>query len=265
LVWDGDKAPEKLVYSRKYHQGGDTTAVGLQLGGGDASTMRANRLLPLGSSAGAGYGSGFDYVGNMYLEDNGCSTAWFVPSYVHNTDHKIVSCYEALGVNQTPIWVYNRWALWTPGAPWDPTGWVRTNDMEVSARPWSGYANRIYQLADWRPRSTDVINNCDSNQNFSLGGSWNGISGTVTLPINTCNQFWLNITAGPGQENRMTIDFDGSRSGQLYMDIAGKYDAVDKFVLPIWADRNYMQVRYCGSSAPLCYYESPWSKQDSGW
>lgn len=260
LVWDSAKAPEQVLYSRKTHEPGNghSVAMGVEMGGGDTTAMPTHRKRE--PRAGSGYSAVFG-INNMYLEDNGCSTTWFAPTYSSDRDHKIVSCYEAWGLNRTPIFVYNRWALWTVAPP--PWGLsANTVDMEVSARPWKGHEWKIKQLADWAPRNGDMVNPCDTNRNFTLTGGWGGISGSVTMPINTCSRYWLNITAGVGTQNRMTIDFDGSRSGQMYMDIAGKYDAVDQYVLPYWADRNYMQVRVC---TPTVCGSEYWAKQDSGW
>ncbi|WP_157607041.1 hypothetical protein [Saccharomonospora azurea] len=261
LVWDSPKAPTELLYSRRDTANSDAhnIAIGLQMGGGDTTGMPTERTRE--AQPGSGYAAVFG-IDNMYLEDNGCSTGWFAPSYSSDYDHKIVSCYEAWGLDKTPIFVYNRWALWTP-APSDIWGvTAETVDMEVSARPWTGHEGKIKQLADWAPRHGDSLSTCDSNRNYTVGGSWGGLSGSVTMPINICDKYWLNINAGIGTQNRMTIDFDGVRDGQMYMDIAGKYDAVDQYVLPFWADRNYMQVRVC--TPTMCNTEA-WAKADSGW
>lgn len=264
LVWDSPKAPTELLYSTKEDTSSDgdyRAAIGLQLGGGDPTGMPTTRRNQ--APAGSGYSAAFQ-IDNMYLEDNGCSTGWFAPQhYASDYDHKIVSCYEAWGLDNTPIFTYNRWALWTPAEAYFPLIFVETEDMEVSARPWKGHESKIHQLADWAPRSGDTVGTCDSNRNFTVGGAWGGLTGSVTMPINICSEYWLNINAGPGQENRMTIDFDGERDGQLYMDIAGKYDAVDQHVLPYWADRNYMQLEVCGPDF-ICELEA-WAKADSGW
>lgn len=29
-------------------------------------------------------------------------------------DHKLISCYEILELDKTPLFAYNRWSLWTP-------------------------------------------------------------------------------------------------------------------------------------------------------
>ncbi|MFC4854446.1 hypothetical protein [Actinophytocola glycyrrhizae] len=264
LVWDSPKPPTEVLYSTKAGSsgGGDhRAAIGVQMGGGDTTGMPTERAGQ--SRAGSGYSAVFE-IDNMYLEDNGCSTGWFAPTYyASDYDHKIVSCYEVWGVNNTPIFTYNRWALWTPAEAYFPLIFVETEDMEVSARPWAGHESKIHQLADWAPRSGDTVGSCDSNRNFTMGGSWGGFTGSVTMPINVCEEYWLNVTAGPGSQNRMTIDFDGERGGQMYMDIAGKYDAVDQYVLPYWADRNYMQLEVCGPDF-ICENEA-WAKADSGW
>lgn len=260
LTWDSPKAPNELLYSqRESATGARNMAIGLQMGGGDATGMPTEKKRD--PQAGSGYAAVFG-IDNMYRQDNGCSTGWFRPMYPSDYDHKMVSCYEVFGLDKTPIFVYNRWALWTPAAT-GPYERAWTVDMEVSSRPWKGKESLIKQLADWAPRSGDTVKKCDTNQNFTIGGGWGGLNGSVTMPINVCQEYWLNISAGAGTQNRMTIDFDGSRDGQMYMDISGKYDAKDQFVLPIWADRNYVQLNWC-DAALFCFKEY-WAKADSGW
>jgi hypothetical protein len=261
IVWDRGKAPHEVLYGKKEHESGSdhTILMDVRFGDGDTSGLPTQRNGE--AHGGAGYSAVFR-SDNMYREDNGCATTWFRPSYPSDYDHKLVSCYEVWGLDRTPIFVYNRWALWTPApAPWW-LGTPQTVDFEVSARPWRGHEGKIKQLADWAPRHGDLVKKCDTNGEFTLGGSWAGLSGSVTMPLNTCEQYWLNITAGPGTQNRMTIDFDGSREGQMYMDIAGKYDAIDQHVLPYWADRNYVQLQVC---FPANCPDEYWEAKDSGW
>jgi hypothetical protein len=117
VVWDGPKSPTKVYYSRMEAETGKGHAVGigLQMGDGDATTMPTVRTRS--ARTGAGYAGGSD-SGNMYLEDNGCSTAFQTPSYPYSGEaHKMVSCYEAWGLDQTPIWVYNRWSSFYKATP----------------------------------------------------------------------------------------------------------------------------------------------------
>ncbi|QXJ20300.1 hypothetical protein AGRA3207_000989 [Actinomadura graeca] len=262
VVWEGRSAPEEVLYSRKEHSSGSgyNTAMGIQLGGGDTSGLPEERVPGKSPAEGsAGYDAVFKHTDNTYLANNACSTGWFKPHYDSERDHKIVSCFEKYALRNTPVWYYNRWTLWTP-AP-TPFGIkAETVDMEVSARPWKGREANVKQLADWVPRAPK--DKCDTKTEFTLSGGVPGISGSVTMPINTCENYWLNVSAGEGTQNRMTIDFDGKRTNQMYMDIAGKYDAKDKNVVIDLADRNYVQLSYC--TLTLCRQET-WEKADSGW
>jgi hypothetical protein len=255
LVWDGAKAPESMTYAQNQLGTEEETAVavGIQYGGESTPirTLRTRR-----AEGGSGYGAGFN-VRNMYKEDNGCATTWFVPKFPHTRDHKIVSCYEVWAQDRTVHFIYNRWALWTPAAHSLGVG-VRTHDFYVAARPWRGHESKLVRLNDWAPRAPNQT--CDNNQNFTLGGGYGGVTGTVSFPINVCQNYWLDINSNT---RKIGIDFDGVRAGQMYMDVAGDYNAVNATVLPIWADYNWMEVRpLCSQACPSPEY---WVAKDSGW
>lgn len=119
------------------------------------------------------------------------------------------------------------------------------------------------KLADWNPRS--LQSQCDTTTNLTLGGAYGGITGSVTIPMNTCEDYWLDINT---VNKKIAIDYltDDSplygREGQMYMDVAGRYDASDSTVLPIWADYNWVTVGYCSI---ICSERSSFVAKDSGW
>lgn len=256
VAWDGVKSPTDVMYSQKELSGGRgfIRATGVQMGGGNAKDLPSVRTRT--PKVAGGYEAITEHK-NVYLQNNGCATALFTAKF-SDTKHKLNTCYELWGIDKTPIWFYNRWSLWTPA-----NKYYETLDMEVSSRPWKGQEWKIKQLADWAPRAPH--SDCRVN-NVTLSGTYtnptgNAVTGSVTVPFHNCQDYWLNVTPGIGQENRMTIDFDGVKTGQMYMDIAGKYDAIDETVLPYWADRNYMQVRFC----TLDCINEYWAQADSGW
>ncbi|MEU8153518.1 hypothetical protein AB0B94_07630 [Micromonospora sp. NPDC048986] len=255
LAWDGDKAPESVRYARRDNaEGTADVAMGVQVGGNEAVKERP-RKATAGSSGGSGYAAGFN-SSNMIRTDNYCTDTWFVPSYSSSRDHKITSCFEQWEQNATVHFVYNRWALWSPAPP--PFGLsANTVDFYVAARPWSGYASRFRSLNDWAPRAPTSA--CDTKATFTLGGTFAGVNGSVAIPINVCQQYRMDITASA---KKIGIDFDGSRSGQMYMDVAGDFSAINATTALLWADYNWVELRLCSPS--VCGSEQ-WVAKDSGW
>lgn len=176
----------------------------------------------------------------------------------------MVSCWEWWGVDGTPHWVYNRWQLWTPAPTkysWDG---YETTDLYAAARPWQGQEWKLVSLYDWEPRSINAT--CYTAATFSLG--FGGSS--VDIPYQMCEDYWLDINTN---SRKIGIDYlhdDGTwfgRTGQMYMDVAGSYEAADRFVLPVNADYNWATVAYCSyilPGAPACE-KNNWVHKDSGW
>jgi hypothetical protein len=254
LAWDGDKAPEKISYSQADFGGGvpPSTAVGVQFGGGDGPGATEAKAAP---SAGSGYGAGFNQE-NMFRSHNNCADTWFNSGYNSNIDHKITSCFEVWEQNKTVHFVYNRWALWSPApAPFGIS--AKTIDFYVASRPWKGKEGNFNQLNDWAPRAPSSA--CDTKATFDLGGGFGGVEGKVSIPINVCQNYRMDITAST---KKVGIDFDGERAGQMYMDVAGDYSAINATVPLTWADYNWVELLVCG---PTNCPSQKWVAKDSGW
>ncbi|WJK42487.1 hypothetical protein O7608_08970 [Solwaraspora sp. WMMA2056] len=258
MIWDGEKGPDRVTYASmgESPESGMAAALGVQWGGEDAAEAPMTKSARV--TGGSGYGAGFNVTG-MRNADSNCATTWFTSGWNSSRDHKIVSCYEDWEQDGTVHYVYNRWALWTPApAPWPYT--TTTKDFYVAARAWSGHEYKFARLRDWAPRSGDLISSCDSSRNFTLGGSYGGVSASVSIPINVCQNYWMDITTTSPW--KIGIDFDGSRSGQMYMDVAGRYEAINSSVQLVWADYNWVTVNACGvTNCPTQH----WVAKDSGW
>jgi len=207
LVWDSDKSPESLTYAKKNGSSatGGAVAMGLQYGGSSNKTG----LKPTG---GSGYGAGFNYQ-NMRKAFYGCTTTWFVPGYFHNTDHKMVSCYEDWEQDRTEHFIYNRWALWTPGVDIFNNFSSHTTDFYVASRPWKGYDTKFASLNDWNPRN--FPSTCDTNKDLTLQGTYGGITGSVSFPMNICDQYHLDINTHPSPQGfKIGVDYDPAGDGR---------------------------------------------------
>jgi hypothetical protein len=258
LAWDGDKSPENLTYAQRggaQSGSADSVALGVQLGGGAEATPAVRRQ-PQG--AGAGYAAGFN-VQNMVKSHNDCAATWFKPTYRSDRDHKIVSCFEDWEQNGTEHFVYNRWALWTPAPP-SISQPVRTVDFYVASRPWKGHEGDFARINDGAPR--EPREDCDKVQDFKLGGGYHGVTGEVTIPINTCRNYWLDVNPNT---KKIGIDFDGERNGQMYMDVAGDYTAVNATVQLVWADYNWVELSVCRGQTGCSTSGEQWAAKDSGW
>lgn len=271
LVWEDEKAPESLLYGQKKRADGqgDSAAIELQMARPLEAPARAKRGREV--TGGSGYASAFN-ITNLIEGDHGCSTGWFAPQYLAEKDHKIVSCYQVLELDKTPVWVYNRWSLWTPAEPSIAWNTVATLDFDVRSRPWKGQEGKVKQLADWAPRNADMINKCDTPKEFTIEAASGPFKGTAKVNANTCREYIVDVTAGPGTSNTIAVNYiadswSSSREGQMYVDVAGKYDAVDATVNVEWADYNYMEIGICDMDP--CFFapdaNERWVKKDPGW
>nr|CTQ91124.1 hypothetical protein [Kibdelosporangium sp. MJ126-NF4] len=272
LAWDKDRSPDSLLYAHRKSTDpnkGEGLAVELQMSKPQAPPGAASPDV----RGGSGYEAAFQ-ITNLIRGDEGCSTGWFAPTYTADRDHKIVSCYQVLELDKTPIFIYNRWSLWTPADPYFyPFTNVKTLDFDVRSRPWKGKENLISQLTDWAPRSADMISNCDTKTEYTLQAAAGPITGSAKIPTNTCKDYRVDVTAGPGTSNTIAVNYIAgswfnAREKQMYIDVAGKYAAIDAVVNPIWADYNYMEVGIC--TRPTCVVSGAdekerWVKKDTGW
>nr|CEL17438.1 hypothetical protein [Kibdelosporangium sp. MJ126-NF4]CTQ91335.1 hypothetical protein [Kibdelosporangium sp. MJ126-NF4] len=115
LAWDKDRSPDSLLYAHRKSTDpdkGEGLAVELQMSKPQAPPGAASPDVRSGS----GYEAAFQ-ITNLIRGDEGCSTGWFAPTYTADRDHKIVSCYEVLELDKTPIFIYNRWSPVDSGRP----------------------------------------------------------------------------------------------------------------------------------------------------
>ncbi|MDG9672554.1 hypothetical protein [Micromonospora sp. DH14] len=259
LTWEGYKSPESITYARRGGEGSpSTTAMGIQLGG--AKTVDLNRAGPK-ANGGSGYSAAVS-TSNMYKEDGSCATTWFVPGYASSKDHKLTSCYELWAQDKTVHFVYNRWSLWqpAPASAIDEVG--KTTDFYVASRPWRGHEYKLVDLNGWKPSQSELTKTCTTVATATIGGTYGAVTGNVAIPINRCEHYDLDITAST---RRVGIDFNGTSSNNIQMDVAGDYDAVNATVLPVWADYNWVEVQWCWAWGAICDPPTPWVAKDSGW
>jgi hypothetical protein len=259
VVWDSSSIVQAIVLAQAdFADGGNQVGMGVEVGGVPRSTRAAR-----GPTA---TGSGFDAIRtqrNMYKEASGCVDTWFDPRYPSSRDHKMVSCFELWGQDRTVHWVYNRWQLWTPAVP--SAGTYRTTDLYAAARPWRGLESRMARLNDWEPRSLDAT--CYTAATASLSGTYGGVTGQVSIPIQKCEDYWLDISSSTrkiGIDYQLDDDTNSGRQGQMYMDVAGDFDAINATVEPVMADYNWATVRSCTGPQTVCSKRS-FVRKDDGW
>lgn len=258
IVWEGEQAPQSIEIQLVEHPDG-----GAQMGMG-VETAGSPTAESIPTSAGAGFSGGINPK-NMYKQDNACTTTWFEPNYPAQRDHKMVSCWEWWAQPGTVHWVYNRWMLWTPALIDKDTGSnAETVDLYVAARPWTGHEWKLPKLNSWQPRSRE--GDCSTTSTLVLGGSYAGLQGEVQIPIRKCEDYWLDITS---PTRKIAIDYlqddnttDG-RVGQMYMDVAGDFDASDSRVIPVMADYNWVTMNWY--QWPIGQRFENWVQKDSGW
>lgn len=258
-VWDSASVPQSIVMVRAdFADGGNQVGMGVESSGDPATAEAANGPTATGSGFGAG-----TTPKNMYKQNNGCTDTWFVPGYSSTRDHKMTSCWEWWAQSGTVHWVYNRWLLWTPAVP--SAGSYRTTDLYAASRPWAGYESRVAKLNDWEPRSLSAT--CFTAATAKLGGTFGGITGEVSIPYQKCEDYWLDISASArkiGIDYQLDDSTNNGRTGQMYMDVAGDFNASNSTVVPIMADYNWATVRSCTGPQTVCSKTS-FVHKDSGW
>jgi hypothetical protein len=258
LAWEGEKAPEAISYHEKASPEGDERAValGIELGG-EADGPARRLTTTLASGTGSGFGAGYD-VKNLRKAHNLCSDVWFDARSDLERDHKMTSCYEDWEQDRTPHFIYNRWTLWTP-APGSGIYSYTTRDLYIASRPWRGKEGNFRKLNSWEPRRGN--RNCIETSPFTLSGTYAGVTGSASFPMHSCEEYQLDITAS---KFKIGMQFYGSTKGQMYMDVAGDYTAINSTVPLVWADYNWVEVQQCISA--LCSgAKEQWVYKDSGW
>ncbi len=258
-VWDSASVPQSIVVQRAdFADGGSQMGMGVGSSGDPEAAVAANGPTATGSGFGAGR-----TPKNMYKQNNGCTDAWFAPGYPSSRDHKMTSCWEWWAQSATVHWVYNRWLLWTPAVP--SVGTYRTTDLYAASRPWTGHESRLTKLNDWEPRSLNAT--CYTAGTAKLGGSFGGVTGEVSIPYQKCEDYWLDVSASTrkiGIDYQLDDDTNSGRTGQMYMDVAGDFNASNTVIVPTMADYNWATVRSCTGPQSVCYKRS-FVKKDSGW
>ncbi|HEX6967222.1 MAG TPA: hypothetical protein VF174_00110 [Micromonosporaceae bacterium] len=255
VVWEGEQAPQSIeIQLAEFADGSGQMGMGVESGGAPATA-----IVP--TSTGAGYSAGSNPK-NMYKQNNGCTTTWFDPHYTADRDHKMVSCWEWWAQPSTVHWVYNRWMLWTPAVP--KFGLYKTTDLYAASRPWAGYESRLPKLNDWSPRYLNAT--CYTAGTFTLSGTYGGVTGEVSVPYNKCEDYWLDINT---TSRKIGIDYQlddttwNGRTGQMYMDVAGDFNASNSTVVPIMADYNWATV--ANQFVQGTWQKQHWVQKDSGW
>lgn len=256
MVWEREQTPQSLEIQLAEHPDGRA-----QMGMGvEAAGSPTADSVP--TSAGAGYSAGTD-PDNMYKQDNACTTTWFVPNYDADRDHKLVSCWEWWAQPGTVHWVYNRWMLWTPALQDSNFFQAVTTDLYIAARPWVGHESKLPKLNDWAPRSID--DDCSSAGTVTLSGEYNGVGGSIGIPLTKCVDRILDINS---VSRKIAVDYqqdDDTNTGslgQMYMDVAGDFDASNSSVIPVMADYNWATVTYGSITG---FQKENWVQKDSGW
>ncbi|MER7280614.1 hypothetical protein ABT369_39855 [Dactylosporangium sp. NPDC000244] len=203
-------------------------------------------------------GSGYDAASsasNMYKQNNGCVTVWFSNDYSPD-QHQLISCFEKWAQSGTNHWVYNRWGLWTRATDYGGH-FASTKEFTIRSRPWAGQEPRLTSLNSWQPPGPS--SSCQERGSLSLGGTYGGVTGTVSIPMRTCSN---TILKNNTSTKMIGIGIEGSEPGrQIRIDVAGDYNAQNNWIIPTWADYAWAQVDFWGGDLYHEYYLN----KDSGW
>lgn len=263
LVWSGERDPGAVRVNQRI-QGDDGGAIGVNVTFNPPK--RTTRNGPSQASATAALGSGFEGATshpNMYSEGNDCYTVWFNPTYssVNNNDHQMNTCWEIWAQDKTVHFIYNRWALWTIARPARAAVEANTVDFSILSRPWKTRAGDIEKINKSTPAAGSTT--CTDVLPITIGGAYGGTSGQITIPVHRCETTWIHFDRN---KNQFGIDWDGSSPNQLRLDAAGDYNAINKTVLPVWADQTFAAVEWCNwDDWCVVGYDENWKYQDSGW
>lgn len=105
---------------------------------------------------------------------------------------------------------------------------------------------------------------------MTLGGSYAGVTGSITIPFTgECATNELRVDA---TTKMIGIDFSGSKTGQMRLDVAGDFDATkpynaaDVSTKLDFADYSWMELTYCVDGDFGCIEETQQMlNKDAGW
>lgn len=248
FAWDGASTPRLLL-----QEAGDADVGGMAV----AATREEAGSGPASGRFGAGYDGAVAW-NNMYLSNNECYFIYF-DSYYSSLQHQLVSCFEKWAQPGSDHWVYNRWSLWTRADDGPTPYYARTKELTIRARPSKGVEWKVKKLNSWAPAGPSQ--SCQELGNISIGGSYASIS----VPIRTCNTTQLSISP-----KAIGIKlFEGSYYGtmrQHRIDVVGDFTANDRYVVPSFADYNWVEVAYFRAGCGVCGENVPaYTWRDSGW
>ncbi len=274
VVWADQTAPLG-IHLHKIERRDGGIKLGMNLATAPPLQVDGKRMGPSSAPTTPG-SSGFAGVTthpNMYKEAPAqpCTTYWFRPEIPtvpdangDPTEHQMNSCWEIWAQNNTVHFEYNRWAVWTLARP-SSRYRVWTQDFSILSRPWRN-STAISSLVDSTYPSGQ--SSCDTRATVTIGGTYGGLTGQISIPVYQCTTTWRHFDTG---RKMFGMDWDGfTENRQLRLDAAGRYNAVNKTVLPVWADQTYVSTYSCYTLlfTNVCSdldFDRGWKFQDTGW
>jgi hypothetical protein len=250
VIWDDASVLDKLDVFKQEDAEQGQVGIGAVFGESPASAGAKGAV----AAGGFGYGAGFNPRG-MYKYSSGCRTVFFNAPYPSSEDHWTTTCYQKWAQSGTRNWIYNRWAVWNKAQPTYSWDWNWTTDFTIRSRPWAGYESRVSGIQDWTPAYGSGSCGDVGNVTLSIGGA------SLTIPLHKCQsqQVLPNATA-----HSMGIDWDGTTTGQLYLDFGLELVAANSTTVPIYADYVWATVKYCQAICAVPSFQNlKWT--DSGW
>jgi hypothetical protein len=251
VIWDDASVLDKLdVFEQENDEQGQV-GIGAVFGERPAGAAAKGAV----AAGGFGYGGGFNPKGGLYKYSSGCRTVFFASAYPSNEDHWTTTCYQKWAQSGTRNWIYNRWAVWDKAQPRYSWDWNWTTDFTIRSRPWAGYESRVSGIQNWTPHFGSGSCGDIGNVTLAIGGA------SLTIPLHKCQsqQVLPNATA-----RSMGIDWDGSTTGQLFLDFGLELVAANSTTVPIYADYVWATVKYCQAPCAAPSWQNlKWT--DSGW
>lgn len=98
------------------------------------------------------------------------------------------------------------------------------------------------------------------------------LKGSAKLPVNSCKDFIVDINT---TKKSIAVNYKKawgsarSANEQMYIDVAGRFDAINATVMPKWADNNFVMIGVCKNAVDCAIIGEDrvekWLKKDSGW
>lgn len=187
----------------------------------------------------------------------------------NDTPNSLESCWQKLAKAGTDEWIYNRWSTLTLG--YSDTWRYKVNDFTIRARPWSE-STAVNRLRD--PQPSVNTEDCTNVASFTISG--------LSVPINNCVPTTVahretSMIGTDGYPLDIGVKTDNPRPAHDAVDrtralhTAGNYQAVDEFVVPVFADYNWIELHACtedqwgGWESCWWYDEEPDWLTDAGW